>query len=41
MSKIDETIKTLQKAIAYLDEYKEILKLNNCNTCRNLSLIHI
>ena len=35
MSSIGETIKTLQNAITYLEEYGEILKLNNCNTCRN------
>ena len=35
MSNIGETIKTLQNAITYLEEYGEILKLNNCNTCRN------
>ena len=35
MSSIDETIKTLQNAITYLEEYGEILKLNDCNTCRN------
>ena len=35
MSSIGETIKTLQNAITYLEEYGEILKLNNCNICRN------
>ncbi|MBR4639520.1 MAG: hypothetical protein IKO79_03045 [Butyrivibrio sp.] len=35
MSKIREAIKVLHNVIAYLEDYEEILKLNNCNTCRN------
>lgn len=34
MSKIKNTIKALEDAIAYLEEYEEILQLNNCNTCK-------
>ena len=35
MSKIREAVKTLQDVITYLEEYDAILKLNNCNSCRN------
>ena len=35
MSKIRKAIKVLNNVIAYLEDYEEILKLNNCNTCRN------
>lgn len=35
MTKIREAVKTLQDVITYLEEYDTILKLNNCNTCRN------
>ena len=35
MSKIKEAIKVLNNVIAYLEDYEEILKLNNCNNCRN------
>ena len=34
MSKIREAIKVLNNVIAYLEDYEEISKLNNCNTCR-------
>ena len=35
MSKIRKAIKALNNVIAYLEDYEEILKLNDCNTCRN------
>ena len=35
MSKIRKAIKVLNNVIAYLEDYEEILKLNDCNTCRN------
>ena len=35
MSKIRKAIKVLGNVIAYLEDYEEILKLNDCNTCRN------
>lgn len=35
MSKIREAIKVLNNVIAYLEDYEDILSLNNCNTCRN------
>jgi len=35
MSKIRRAINVLNNVIAYLEDYEEILKLNNCNTCRN------
>lgn len=35
MSKITETVETLNNAIAYLQDYEEIIQLNNCNTCGN------
>ena len=35
MSKIRKAIKVLNNVIAYLEDYEEILTLNDCNTCRN------
>ena len=35
MSKIRKAIKALNNVIAHLEDYEEILKLNDCNTCRN------
>jgi hypothetical protein len=35
MNKIRKAIKVLNNVIAYLEDYEEILKLNDCNTCRN------
>ena len=35
MNKIRKAIKALNNVIAHLEDYEEILKLNDCNTCRN------
>ena len=35
MSKIRKAIKVINNVIAYLEDYEEILKLNDCNTCGN------
>ena len=35
MSKIRKAIKALNNVIAYLEDYEEILKLNDCNSCAN------
>ena len=40
MSKIREAIKALNNVIAHLEDYEKILKLNNCNTCRNKNCLY-
>lgn len=35
MNKIRDAIKVLYNVVAYLEDYEEILELNNCNSCRN------
>ena len=35
MSKIRDAIKVLYNVVAYLEDYEEILGLNNCNSCGN------
>ena len=40
MSKIRKAIKALNNVIAHLEDYEKILKLNNCNTCRNKNCLY-
>lgn len=40
MSKIREAIKVLNNVIVHLEDYEKILKLNDCNTCRNKNCLY-